>query len=63
MNNTQIMAVNCVRHMKIEKQKYHHNVAVATVFDSIDDHPYFIVKIPQVGAKNARRAGMLTHGI
>ena len=26
-------------------------VAVATMFDSIDGRPYFIVKIPQVGAK------------
>ena len=55
MNNKQIIAINCVRHIKNEKQKYHHNIAVAAVFDSINGCLYFTVKVPQAGVKDARR--------
>ena len=47
------MAVNCERPSKAEEKKYHHNVAIAAVFDSVYDCLYFIAKTPQAEAKGA----------
>ena len=37
---------NCVRPSKTEEKEYHHNVAIAAVFDSVYGCLYFIAKTP-----------------
>ena len=54
------MAVNCARASETEVKKYHHNVAITVVFDSIYGRFYFIAKTTQGEAKVS---GMLTYGI
>ena len=51
------MAVNCLRPNKTEEKKYHRNMAIVAVFDSIYGHLYFVAKTPQAEAKGA---GVLT---
>ena len=41
------MAVNCARPSETEEKKYHHNVAITAMFDSIYGHLYFIAKAAQ----------------
>ena len=55
-----MMASNCARLSEMEKIKYHHNVAITAVFDSVYGRLYFIAKIPQAEAKGI---GMLMYGI
>ena len=45
------MAINCVRLCETEVKKYHHNAAIAAVFDSIYGHLYFNTKTSQAGVK------------
>ena len=59
MNNKRIMTVNCARSSKTEEKKYHYNVAITAMFDSIYGRLYFIAKTTQAEAKGA---GMLTYG-
>ena len=54
------MAVNCLRASETEEKKYHHNVAIAPVFDSVHGCFYFVAKTTQAEAKVS---GMLTYGI
>ena len=54
------MAVNCVTRSETEEKKYHHNVAIAAVFDSVYGRLYFIAKTTQAEAKDA---SILTYGI
>ena len=54
------MAVNCARPCETEEKKCHHNVSIATVFDSVYGCLYFVAKIPQAEVKGA---SMLTYGI
>ena len=54
------MAVNCTTPRETEEKKYHHNVAIAAVFDSAYGHLYFIAKTTQAEAKDA---STLTYGI
>ena len=51
MNIKQVIAVNCERPRETEEKKYHHNTAIAAVFDSVYNHLYFIAKTPQAEAK------------
>ena len=60
IHNKWVMTVNCARPIKTEEKKYHHNIAIATVFDSIYDCLYFIAKTPQAEVKGT---SMLTYGI
>ena len=52
------MVVNCARPSKTKEKKYHYNVAIATVFDSVYGCLYFIAKTPQAEVKGA---SMLTY--
>ena len=54
------MAVNCVRANKTEEKRYHDNIAITVVFDSVYGHFYFIAKTTQ-GEVNG--FSMLTYGI
>ena len=54
------MTVNCTKPSETEEKKYHHNVAVTAVFDSVYGHLYFVVKTIQAEAKGV---GMLTYRI
>ena len=54
------MAVNCARPSETEEKKYHHNMAITAVFDSIYGRLYFSAKIAQAEVKGA---GTLTYGI
>ena len=47
------MAVNCTRQCKTKGTKYHHNIAMAAVFDNICGRLYFVAKTLQAGAKGA----------
>ena len=47
------MAINCVRPSETEEDKYHHNVAITAVFDSVYGCLYFIAKATQTEAKGA----------
>ena len=47
------MAVNCTRQCGTRGTKYHHNIAMAAVFDNICGHLYFIAKTSQAGANCA----------
>ena len=58
IHNKWVMAINCTRPNKTEENKYHHYIAIASVFDSVYGCLYFIAKIPQAEAKGA---GMLTY--
>ena len=49
------MAINCARLCETEEKKYHHNIAMAVVFDSI-----YCCLYSQVGVKGT---GVLTYGI
>ena len=40
------MTVNCMGPSKTEEKKYHHNVAIAAVFDSVYGLLYFVAKTP-----------------
>ena len=53
MNNERVMAVNCSRPSETKKKKYHYNVAIAVVFDSIYGCLYFVAKTPQAEVKGA----------
>ena len=55
-----MMASNCARLSEMEEKKYHHNVAITAMFDSIYGCLYFIAKIPQAEAKGI---SMLMYGI
>ena len=47
--------------MKTEEQKYHHNIAITAVFNSVYGCLYFAVaKTPQAGAKDTRRRQRVT---
>ena len=39
-----VMAVNCVRASETEEKKYHHNIAITVVFDSIYGRFYFVAQ-------------------
>ena len=54
------MAVNATRSSKTEGKKYHHNIAITAVFDSVYGRLYFVAKTTQAEAKGV---GMLTYGI
>ena len=54
------MAVNCARASKTKVKKYHHNVAITVLFDSVYGRFYFIAKTTQGEVKGS---GMLTYGI
>ena len=54
------MAVNCVRASETEEKKYHHNIAITVVFDSVYGRFYFVAKTTQGEVKGS---GMLTYGI
>ena len=57
------MAVNCLRSNKTEEKKYHRNISIAAVFNSIYGHLYFVAKTPQTEAKGAGvLTKMLTYG-
>ena len=60
MDNKWVMTVNCVRPSKTEKKKYHHNIAVTAVFDSVYGCFYFIAKIQHAEVKGT---DMLRYGI
>ena len=53
------MAVDCMRPSETEEKKYHHNVAIAAVFDNVYGCLYFVAKTPQAEVKGT---GMLTYG-
>ena len=55
-----VMVVNCARPRETEEQKYHHNVAIAAMFNSVYGCLYFVVKTPQAEAKGT---GVLTYRI
>ena len=55
-----MVVVNCARPRETEEKKYHHNVAIAAVFDCIYGHLYFVVKTPQAETKGT---GVLTYRI
>ena len=38
------MAINCARPSETEEKKYHHNVAITAVFDSVHGLLYFVAK-------------------
>ena len=54
------MAVNCVRANKTEEKRYHDNIAITVVFDSVYGRFYFVAKTTQGELKGS---GMLTYGI
>ena len=54
------MAVNYARPSKTEEKKYHHNIAIIAVFDSVYGRLYFIAKTTQAEAKGS---SMLMYGI
>ena len=45
------MTVKCARPSEIEEKKYHHNVAIAAVFDGIYGRLCFTAKTTQAEAK------------
>ena len=54
------MAVNFTRQSKTEEKKYHYNIAIAAVFDSIYGCLYFVAKTPQAEVKGTN---IITYGI
>ena len=48
------MTVNCMQPSKTEEKKYHHNIAITAVFDSVYGHLYFVAKTAQAETKDAR---------
>ena len=54
------MTVNCVISSKTEEKKYHHNIAIAAVVDSVYGCLYFIAKTQQAETKGTN---MLMYGI
>ena len=53
MNNKWIMAVICVRRNETEAKKYHHDVVITVVFDSVYCHLYFVAKTTQAEVKGS----------
>ena len=60
MNNKGVMTVNCVRPSETKEKKYHHNIAITAVFDSVYGCLYFVAKIQQAEVKGT---DMLMYGI
>ena len=42
-------------HVKAEEKKYHHNIAITAVYDSVYGRLYFVAKTPQAGVKDVIR--------
>ena len=55
INGSWLLIMQDHMHVKAEEKKYHHNIAITAVYDSVYGRLYFVAKTPQAGVKDAIR--------